>query len=105
MPHRVRLRGTGRVEVAAYGLADAEHLVEKEIGRAWPEARVEIRDVTRTGVGRIAEELSVLYRVEAVMEVEAGTREAATREALREARRRLEGTRYARIAWEASRVG
>ena len=36
------VRGAGRVELAAYGLADAEHQVEKELRALWPDAVVEL---------------------------------------------------------------
>src|SRR5690606_25145945 len=56
----VPLRGTGRVEVAAYGVADAEHLVQTELERLWPGARVRVPEVRRTGEEpRIVEEFEV----------------------------------------------
>ena len=92
----VRLRGTGRVDVPAYGIADAEHLVEKELSRAWPDARVEILQVGRSeGEGRIVEGFAVSYRIRA--EVVAG---GPASEAFRIARAKLEGTRYGRTEWE-----
>ena len=48
MEHAVAVRGTGRVELPAYGLADAEHQVEKELRALWPGATVEVTDVART---------------------------------------------------------
>ncbi len=97
----MRVRGTGRVEVAAYGLADAEHRVGKELGRLWPEAQVEVLEVGRTAdEPRIVEDLSVSYRLEAEVEVDAPTRKQAPGEAFRLARGLLRGSRYARTAFE-----
>ena len=97
--HAVRAHGRGRVEVPAYGLADAEHQVEKELLRAWPGARVEVLEITRAGEARIVEEFTVAYRVEATVQVEAPTPEEAWREALRRLREALGGTRFRRIEW------
>lgn len=96
----VGVRGRGRATVAAYGLADAEHLVQKEIARAWPAARVAVSGVTRTGPGRIVEELAVDYVVSAVVEVDAASQEEATGAAFRRARQLLSDTRYHMTAWE-----
>lgn len=102
----VRIRGTGRVVVAAYGLADAEHLVEKELRRRWPEARVEVTNVARPGGdARIVEEFEVAYRLEGALTVEAATRDDAPKAAFRRARELLEGSRYARTEWESRGVG
>lgn len=95
----VRVRGSGRVDVPAYGIADAEHVVEKEILRAWPEARVEILEVARAaGAGRIVEEFTVAYHIRATVAVDEGT--DARARAFRFARSRLEETRYRRTEWE-----
>lgn len=91
------------MEVAAYGLADAEAQVEKEIRAAWPGARVEVTEVARTGEGRIVEGFAVAYRVRGSVAVSAGGEEGeeeARKAALRWLRARFEGTRHARIAWE-----
>lgn len=96
----VPLRGSGRVEVVAYGMADAEHLVEKEILQRWPTASVEVVGIARVpGSGRIAEEFSADYRVRADVEVDAENAEAARRLALRRLHDALAGTRYHRIEW------
>jgi hypothetical protein len=100
-PHDVALKGSGRVELAAYGVADAEHQVEKEVRAAWPEARVEVLEVSRAGAqGRIVEEFAVRYRVRGTVTVEVEDAKEARRTALREVRGRLAGTRHARIAWD-----
>jgi hypothetical protein len=96
----VPLRGRGRVRVAGYGIQDAEHLVEKEIGRAWPEARVEIVEIRRGEGGRIVEEFEVSYRILATVAVPSADRDRAPSLAYRHARARLAGTRYERTAWE-----
>lgn len=95
----VRARGRGRVEVPAYGVADAEHQVEKEILRAWPDARVEVLEIGRAGASRIVEEFAVAYRVEAVVRVEADAPDEARREALRRLRAAFEGTRHRHVEW------
>lgn len=99
--HEVALKGSGRVELAAYGVADAEHQVEKEVRAAWPSARVEVLEVSRAGAqGRIVEEFAVAYRVRGTVTVEVEDAKEARRAALREVRGRLAGTRHARIAWD-----
>lgn len=96
----VRASGRGRAELPAYGLADAEHQVEKEILRAWPEARVAVTDVGRgESAGRIVEEFVVAYRVDASLHLEADSPDDARREALRRLRSAFEGTRHRRIEW------
>lgn len=100
MRYTVRVEGRGRVEVPAYGLADAEHQVEKEVLQALPEARVDVAEVLRTeAAGRIVEEFAVRYRVYAAPVVEADSADAARREVLRGLRAALEGTRHRRIEW------
>lgn len=98
--YRVALKGRGHAEVAAYGMADAEHLVEKEIRTAWPGAVVEVLDVARTGTGRIVEEFAVRYRLAGLVQVSAEDPLGARRAALRDLRTRFAGTRHARIEWE-----
>lgn len=95
----VPLRGRGRVSVAAFGIADAEHLVQKEVRRAWPDATVDVLGVARTAEPRIVEELTVDYLVSGTVEVEAASDETAAGPAFRQARRRLAGTRYRHTEW------
>lgn len=105
MRYRIHLSGHGHVEVAAYGTADAEHLVGKEILRAWPDARVEVLQISRPeGHARIAEEFTVRYRVYAVVQRSAATPTAAERDAFRAARERFRNTRYRGTEWEPARV-
>lgn len=94
------MRGRGRVVVPAYGVADAEHLVEKELTRLWPGARVRIERIARAGGGRVVEEFEIAYRLEGEQEVEVERLEEAPAAAFRELNRRLEGSRYGRIEWE-----
>lgn len=96
------MKGGGRVELAAYGVADAEHQVEKELRAAWPGARVDVLEVARTSPEpRIVEEFAVRYRVRGTVAVEVEREEDGRRAALRLLNERLASTRFARIAWEA----
>lgn len=102
MRHEVAVKGGGRVELAAYGVADAEHQVEKELRAAWPGARVTVVEVARTAPGeRIVEEFAVRYRVSGTVAVDVESPDEARRAALRTLRERFDGTRYARIVWDA----
>jgi hypothetical protein len=101
MLHDVALRATGRAEVPAYGLADAEHQVEKEVRDAWPGATVEVLDVSRTGgTGRIVEEFAVRFRAQGTVPVEADSEEDARRAALRHLRAAFADTRYHRLDFQ-----
>ncbi|HEX8906934.1 MAG TPA: hypothetical protein VF771_18935 [Longimicrobiaceae bacterium] len=97
----VAVRGGGRVELAAYGIADAEHQVEKELTGLCPGAVVDVVEVARTAPeARIVEEFAVRYRLRATVAVEVEKEEDARRAALRHLRQRFAGTRYARVAWD-----
>jgi len=99
--HRVRLVGRGRTTVAAYGLADAEDRIEKEIRTRWAECSVQVPEIRRNaGMPRIADEFEVEYRVIGEVEVDADSIAAARRDAFRVARARFENSPYWRIAWE-----
>ena len=100
MRRTVRVRGRGTARIAAYGVADAEHLVEKELTRLWPAAHVRIERVSRTGAPRIVEEFEVAYRLEGDQEVEAPGSEEAASVAFRQARGLLDGSRYGRTEWQ-----
>lgn len=96
------MAGTARVELAAYGVADAEHQVEKELRELWPEARVDLLEVARTlPEPRIVEEFAVRYRIRGTVPVEAESDEDARRAAFRTLRQRFAGTRHDRVAWDA----
>jgi hypothetical protein len=97
----VAVRGGGRVELAAYGMADAEHQVEKELLALCPDARVDVLEVARPAPeARIVEEFAVRYRLRATVAVEVEKEDEARRAALRLMNARLAGSRYARIAWD-----
>jgi hypothetical protein len=99
--HRIALRGAGRAELPAYGLADAEHQVEKELRALWPEAAVDVLDVARLDErSRIVEEFAVRYRLRGTVPVEADSLADASRLALRDLRARFTGGRFERVAWE-----
>ena len=96
------MRGSARVELAAYGVADAEHQVEKELRELWPDARVDLLEVARTlPEPRIVEEFAVRYRIRGTVAVDAESDEDARRAAVRALRERFAGTRHERVAWEA----
>ena len=97
----VAVKGTARVELAAYGVADAEHQVEREVTERWPGARVTLLEVARTDPGpRIVEEFAVRYAVRGTVTVSAETDADARRAAFRQLRERFAGTRHAHLAWE-----
>lgn len=99
--HSVRLVGRGRAEVVAYGIADAEHLVEKEIRERLPGAVVEVTGIERVGEGgRIAEEFRAEYRVRIEAAIEAEDTATARRAALARMRELLSDSPYQRIEWE-----
>jgi hypothetical protein len=101
----VRLRGRGCTEVAAYGVADAEHRVETELKRYWPDAALRVTQVRRAhDEPRIAEEFVIEYLLHASIMVDVPDREDARRAAYRQARARLEGSRFWRVDWEEARV-
>jgi lipopolysaccharide biosynthesis protein len=99
--HSVTVKGTGRVVLPAYGLADAEHQVEKELGEAWPGCRAEVLDVARTDDrARIVEEFAIRYRVRGTLTLAAATDAEARTAALRSLRERFAGTRFGNVAWD-----
>jgi hypothetical protein len=102
----VAVKGTNRVELAAYGVADAEHQVETELRERWPEARVDLLEVARTlPEPRIVEEFAVRYAIRGTVTVDAESDADARRAAFRLLRERFAGTRHARIAWETEVPG
>ena len=96
----VRVRGRGRATVAAYGMADAEAQVEKELGRLWPGADVQVEEITRHGPPRIVEEFEVAYTVTGVVEVEVEHEPDAPGAAFRQLRNRFESSRFSHTSWE-----
>jgi hypothetical protein len=98
--YRYRLTGTGRRQVTAHGLADAEAQVEKEWARSWPEGRLLVRDVTRLEGGALTAVFEVGYEITVELDVSAGSDDEARREAFRRARSRVQETPFRRAAWE-----
>jgi hypothetical protein len=97
---RVEVRGTGWVEVAALGPTDAEHLVEKELGRLWPEARVTVLEISRTDSRPLlVQEYRVAYRLDAAIDVDGPALAEARTAAPAVARSRLISSRYTRTEW------
>ena len=103
MQRSLRVRGRGRATVAAYGMADAEAQVEKELGRLWPAAVVQVEEVSRRGPARIVEEFEVRYTVRGVAEVEAEHEHDAPRVAFRQLQDRFDGSRFSQTSWEEDR--
>ena len=85
--------------MAAYGVGDAEHLVEKELRALWPEGRIRVGEIARCGPSRIVEEIRVGYVLEGTVTVEEFGAEAATSAAYRRLRAMLSGSRYERTEW------
>jgi len=101
MRWEVALKGGGRVRLAAYGMADAEDQVEKELAALCPGARADVLEVARVDTeSRIVEEFAVRYRLLATLAVDAETEDDARRAARRQLNDRLAGSRYARTAWD-----
>ena len=94
------LRGSGSVEIAAYGVADAEDQVTKELSRALPGAKIELPSIHREGPRRIVESFTIGYQVRIEIPTEAEDRDSARRKAMSTARDALRDTRFARIAWD-----
>ena len=101
--YRVTVRGAGQVELAAFGVADAEHQVEKELLDLWPGCVAEVVDIARTDErSRIVEEFAVRYRVRGTESVAASGEPAARAVVLRSLRERFAGTRFAAVAWDVA---
>ncbi|MBW3628393.1 MAG: hypothetical protein KY464_03765 [Gemmatimonadetes bacterium] len=104
MHRSIQIRGKGTVHVVAYGIADAEHLLEKELRALWPEARVRIIELRRApSTPRIVEEFSLSYQLDAQLEVDGADEKAARSAAFRAAREKLAASRYAQTRWEGVR--
>ncbi len=101
MPSRVRLRGTGVATLVAHGPVDAERTLEKELCRALPGSGLNVREIRRLDEEpRLVESFALTYILTAEVEVEGEENDSARTAAFRVARRALEGTRFARVAWE-----
>jgi hypothetical protein len=103
---RVVLHGSGTAEIAAYGVADAEASIAKELTATLPGALVDVREVRRTEPQpRIVEIFVVQYKVKLPVEVATDLKEEdARRQAFRSGRAALKGTRFERTAWERADV-
>lgn len=102
-PVRVRVTGTGTVELPGYGTGDAEHRVEKEIHQLDPGATVQIVQLRRMDSSpRIVEEFAIGYQL--LMTVELSEKEAGgdgwKRAAWAAARQRLAGSRFGTVEWK-----
>lgn len=96
----VQLLGSGRVELAAYGPADAEHRAETDWDRLWPGTAFHVTGVSRAeSEPRIVEHFVVTYRVRVGVAVDASDSAAALRAAYRLARERVGGSRFQQIQW------
>lgn len=102
----VVIHGTGTVEVAAYGVADAEATVEKELRKLLPGAAVRISEVRRGDPHpRIVEAFEVSYSVRIEMEIVGERNEdAARRRAFMAGRAAVEGSRFGRTTWERAEI-
>lgn len=97
----VTLHGTGSVEIAAYGIADAEATVEKEIRALLRDAVIRVHEVRRSMPHpRIVETFDVRYSIRHAMSVEAHDEDAARRAAFRAGRAALAGGRFEKTIWE-----
>jgi hypothetical protein len=98
----VEVMGSGRVLLPAYGLADAERQVEKELQVLWPEARVRVSEVARaSATAAIVEEFAVSYHLRGTVRADSEDAAESRRQALRELRARFEASRFSRVRWEA----
>jgi len=100
MKQRMRVQGRGRMEVVAHGVADAEHRAEVGVGRLWPEARITVQGVDRLGGDdRLVSEYAVRYGLTGELICTGESPEALTREAFRQARRKLDGSAFRTVEW------
>ena len=87
--------------LAANGPVDAERTLEKELLRALPGSALNVREIRRMDEEpRIVENFALTYILTAEVEVETPENETARTAAFRAARRALDGTRFARVAWD-----
>ena len=101
MRFRVRIKGTGTATLAAQNSVDAERTLEKELTRALPGGVLDVREIRRMDeTPRIVKEFALTYVLTTEEDVEAEDEEGARPAAFRSARKALEGTRFARVAWD-----
>jgi hypothetical protein len=95
------VRGTGWLEIAAAGIADAEHQLARLVERFCPGCRLTVLEIRRAlGESRIAEHFRLHYHLEMGFSVESLSPVEARRTALRHARSRVEGTEFWMVEWE-----
>ncbi len=94
------------MELPAFGLADAEHRVEKEVAAICPGCAARVVEVGRSDVGggRIVEEFMAAYRLHCTVALDADSGADARTRALRDLRARFTGTRFERVSWEVASV-
>lgn len=101
MRFRARLTGYGEAAIEAFGSADAEARLEKELARALPGSTLVIRALRRPeDEPRIVETFVAEYLLRSDLEVEGTNEESARRAAFSAARRALSGSRFQRVAWD-----
>ena len=99
----VRITGRGAVELPGYGVADAEHQLEKELAAALPTAKLRVDQIRRLDAApRIVEEFQIRFTLTATVEVDLAEDgdDKRARAAFAAGRAALEGTRFGKIAWE-----
>ncbi len=105
MRYHALLVGSGVASIEAFGSADAEARLEKEVARALPGASLLIRALRRTEeTPRIVEGFDAEYLLRVRIDMEGNDEEGARRAAFASARQALSGTRFARVAWERAEL-
>lgn len=105
MLYRAKLKGSGTAEIAAYGAADAEATVQKELRRALPGATVDVRGIRRLDEEpRIVEEFLIEYLVMFQLEVTGEDETSARRSAFTRVRAGLKSTRYEKVSWQSAEL-
>jgi hypothetical protein len=100
------LHGTGFVEIPAYGVADAEARLEKELHRAAPNATIRIDEIRRPeDTTRIVETFAITFRLVLTIEIDVDDPRSAERAAFASGRAVLRGTRFERVAWDRALIG
>lgn len=96
----MRVHGRGSVEIPGYGVADAEHRMEKELSSLLPGAIVHVQQIRRTDPQpRIVEAYLIDYGVVVELEVEPNEEGKTDRAAYAAARERVRGSRFERMEW------
>lgn len=99
-PVRVRVHGRGAVEIPGYGLADAEHRLEKELKTILSGGIVQVQQIRRTDPEpRIVESYLISFSVVIELEVEPVEEGKVERAAYGAARERVRSSRFERVEW------